>query len=889
MPRATPLQPSLNAGEFGPRMVARTDFAKYPLGCATLENMVPLPQGGATRRPGTMFVAETANSDARSRLIPFEFSTLQAYVIEAGEGAFRFFKDRGRIDAPAVGASVTNGDFTSDIAGWDDRSSGGGAIGHDAVHGRLDLSATGGGGPAHAEQAVATGDTAALHIVRFRVAGAPGDVVDLRIGSSSTGAEIVEETGIGTGWHTRAFTSGVSPFFLQFRHVAAKTVQIDDVGMVDGGAVEIGTPYDTGHIAALKFAQSADTMWICSETHPVYRLTRMSHYAWSLTEVLFSDGPWLSVNATSTTLQPGAASGTGVSLTASATAGINGGAGFAVEDVGRLVRLEHGAAWGHAVIVAVASPTAATIDIKSSFGGTAAVSQWRLGSWSSATGYPRTTAFFEQRLAFAGSTAQPQTFWLSQSGDFENMRPDNGSGEVEDDDSLDYTISADQVNAIRWLAPGQKLFIGTVGGEWLAQSDGPILTPTDIDVKRQTTYGTADIAPQLMRGRMLFLQRAGRKVLEFTFSLEIDNYQALDMTLLADHISTGGFEEMAYQQELDSTLWCVRGDGQLCSLAYQPDQDVIGWSRHVLGGVYQGGAAEVESVSVIPGVNEDELWLICKRTVAGQTRRFVELFAASWQTGGNRAMAAHVDAALCYDDPRVVTAVSAASPVVVTVPAHGVANGDPVRFDGLKGMAEINGQTFTASNVSADTIELTHRETGEAINGTAFGVYIGGGEMRRLQKVFAGLDHLEGETVSVLADGAVQSPQQISGGVITLAEAAGTVIAGLPYTHVYESLKWEAGAVSGTAQGQTKRIHGVTMMLLDSLNARIGPRRGALRPVPFRTGADAMNTAVPLFTGEKYIEFDGDYATDTRVVIEGDDPLPFTILAVAPVIKTNIR
>ena len=65
MPRAAPLQPSLNAGELGPRMVARTDFAKYPLGCATLENMIPLPQGGATRRPGTVFVAESADHETK--------------------------------------------------------------------------------------------------------------------------------------------------------------------------------------------------------------------------------------------------------------------------------------------------------------------------------------------------------------------------------------------------------------------------------------------------------------------------------------------------------------------------------------------------------------------------------------------------------------------------------------------------------------------------------------------------------------------------------------------------------------------------------------------------------------------------------------------------------
>lgn len=889
MPRATPLQPSLNAGELGPRMVARTDFAKYPLGCATLENMIPLPQGGATRRPGTVFVAETRDPDAQPRLLPFQFSTAQSYILEAGDGYFRFYRDRGRIEVAPTDAVIANGDFAAGIAGWDDRSAGTGAIGHDAVNGRLDLAAAGAGNEAHAEQAVATTATGQEHVIRFRVLGAPGDEIRLHVGTSSTGSEVVEDVPFRTGWHTYAFTPTASPFYVQFRNGAAKTLQIDDVSLIDGAPVELGTPYASADLAPLKIAQSADTMWICSRTHPVCKLTRSGHESWSMSEVLFADGPWLAVNATATTLTPSATAGTGITLTASAATGINDGNGFSAADIGRLVRIRYGSAWGHAVITAVPSPTSVTADVKSDFGGTAATAVWRLGAWSGTTGYPGAIAFYEQRLGFAGTTHQPQTFWLSQSGDFENMRPDDGSGSVEDDDALDYTISADQVNAIRWMAPGRKLFMGTVGGEWLVQSDGPLLTPTDIDVKRQTAFGTADVAPQQMRGRMLFLQRAARKVLEFSFSVEVDNYRALDMTLLADHVSAGGFIDMAYQQELDSTLWCVRADGQLCALAYQPDQDVIGWSRQILGGSWQGGAAAVESVAVIPGTGEDEVWVIGKRTIGGATRRYVEVFAAPYASGEDQASACYVDAALRYDDPKPVTGATAANPVVVTAPSHGFAGGDRVRISGIKGMTALNDRVFVLSGVTADTMSLTDRETGDPVDGTLFGTYAAGGQVRRLATAFGGLDHLEGETVSILADGAVHPARTISGGALTLDYPAGTVVAGLPYTHTYRSLKWEAGSATGTAQGQIKRIHGITMILMDALNAHVGADESALRPVPFRGGGDAMDSAVPFFTGEKYVELDGDYATDSRVVIRGDDPVPFTLLAVAPVLKTNTR
>ncbi|KKL64387.1 hypothetical protein LCGC14_2165520, partial [marine sediment metagenome] len=75
-------------------MVARTDFQKYPLACATLENMVPLPQGGAARRPGSRYVAEVKNSSVKPWLVPFEFSTIQAYILEFGNLALRFYKDQ---------------------------------------------------------------------------------------------------------------------------------------------------------------------------------------------------------------------------------------------------------------------------------------------------------------------------------------------------------------------------------------------------------------------------------------------------------------------------------------------------------------------------------------------------------------------------------------------------------------------------------------------------------------------------------------------------------------------------------------------------------------------------------------------------------------------------
>ncbi|HEU02177.1 MAG TPA: hypothetical protein ENH89_17980, partial [Aurantimonas coralicida] len=78
--------------------------------------MVPLPQGGAARRPGSRYVAEVKNSSVKPWLVPFEFSTIQAYILEFGNLALRFYKDQGQITAADITASITNGDFPSGIA-----------------------------------------------------------------------------------------------------------------------------------------------------------------------------------------------------------------------------------------------------------------------------------------------------------------------------------------------------------------------------------------------------------------------------------------------------------------------------------------------------------------------------------------------------------------------------------------------------------------------------------------------------------------------------------------------------------------------------------------------------------------------------------------------------
>jgi len=258
--------------------------------------------------------------------------------------------------------------------------------------------------------------------------------------------------------------------------------------------------------------------------------------------------------------------------------------------------------------------------------------------------FPRCLGFYEERLWFASTRNNPQTKYSTKSGDFEDITTG-----TNDDDAVQYTIAADQVNAIQWLAPGPLLLAGTTGGEWKTGSSvltEPI-TPTNIKVTRETIHGSAWIQPTMVSHAVLFVQKAKRKVRELGYRYEVDRYTAPDLTLLAEHITRGGITgRMAYQQEPNSIVWAVRSDGVLLGLTYQKDQDVVAWHRHITDGA-------VESVACIPSLGRDELWLSVKRTIGGVTKRYIEYMNAE-EVDALEDMF-FVDSGLSYSGPPATT------------------------------------------------------------------------------------------------------------------------------------------------------------------------------------------------------------------------------------------
>jgi hypothetical protein len=595
-----------------------------------------------------------------------------------------------------------------------------------------------------------------------------------------------------------------------------------------GPPYEVATPYtqadlfDANGALRLKFAQSADVLYVAHPSYAPRKITRTGHTAWTISTISFVDGPYLPTNTTSTTFGLSGTSGAGLTLTASSTTGINGGAGFQTTDVGRIVRIKHSNLWGWGVITARASTTSVTITANRAFGAVTATVDWRLGVWSDNTGYPAAVSFYGDRLYWGGATNFPQRIDGSVVGDYENMEPTSfASGSttdntvIADDDALAVTLNANDVNVIKSIGEDEQgLIVFTVGGEWIVRpsNQNEALTPVNIRATRSTAWGTAEVQPVRVGKPHIFVQRAGRKVRELAYVFADDGFKSPDMTIASEHITRPGVIGIAYQSQPQTIVWMVRSDGYLLGMTYDRDQEAIAWHKHRLGGSFGSGIAVVESIAVIPSSagTADQLWMIVKRTINGTTKRYVEYMTPLWDESIGQSDAHFVDSGLRYS---------------------GVATG-----------------------------------------------------------TFSGLGHLEGQSVSILADGGESPARTVASGSITLANnaTAATAIVGLGYNSNMWTERLELQIGGGTIQGKKKRLTEVIVRFWQTLGGQAGPDADNLDTIVFRNSSDPMDSAPPLADGDFGISWAGGYEEEGRIYIRQSQPYPMTILAIIPEMWSDV-
>jgi hypothetical protein len=597
--RASDAQHAFNAGEFSSLLLGRQDVKKYASALFVCLNAIPLTQGAWTRRPGTAFLQQCRHHDKAARVIPFQYSITQTYVLEFGEAYIRFFTNHGVLTKTAQNITAIS-------------------KANPAV-----LTYSGTDSYANGERVYVTGVVGMTQVNNreFKVANvnAGANTFELQDSGSSNVNSLAYDT----------YSSGGS---------------VAEI-------LEVTTAFAETDLAQIRVTQSADTLFIMHPDFPPQKLVRVSATSWTLSDVAFTDGPYDSLNTTATTLTPSAATGSGVTLTASAVTGINNDTGFQATDVGRLIRIREGSTWGYVLVTGYTNTTVVTVTVLSTLTNTNAKVNWRMGIWSDTTGYPACGTFYEDRLFLAGAALYPQRLDGSKTGVYTSFSPSATDGTIADDNAVAYVLNSDDVNAIRWMAANEKgLLVGTSRAEWQvrASTATAALTPTDISARPSSRYGSAEVAPVNAGKTVLFVQRAARKLRELAYLFEIEGFRAPDMTLLSEHITRPSIDELAYQEQPQAIVWGVRGDGVLLGFTYERDQDVIGWHRHELGGQSDDDGLlipVVESVAVVPApdATRDELYVVVQRYVNGGVKRYIEYMSKLWEVEDEQEDAFYVD------------------------------------------------------------------------------------------------------------------------------------------------------------------------------------------------------------------------------------------------------
>lgn len=763
MPRTNFVYTNFTWGELTRKLRARVDFAKFFSGAAEIFNYLVLRHGGVTRRPGTRYVAAAKYTNQCARLVPFQFSVTQAYVIEAGCQYLRFFRNT----APVTNSAGAVVEIATPYAGHD-------LGGLDVVQSGDILYFL------HAEYPARRLERYANDCWRFRVVNFTPPP-SFEFGARPAG-DLVSCALNGAGITIQA--NNCDSFYAA------------DVGREI--VVTAGT--NAGARAGIKTVTNAKEVVanICEPFLTIGGAAFTCSGSWKITE-----SPKANL-----TISDNAPVDKAINLTLS-LAGWRGTVPGPDTDCGRFVLVNN----GMIEITCVTSTTLARGVIRGEAKATTVAESgaWSLEEalWSATNGYPECGDFFDDRFYLPAD----YRFCGSKVGDYENF----GFGNL-DDDAVIFGINSKSINRVRALVGARQLQIFTAGAEYVATggSDKPIVA-SNVSVSSETTYGSGDVTPIRVGDVTLFVTRSGRHLREFAIRPDTvsDAYVAPDLLDLADHLVTRRVPTdadptivgLAYQQEPESRLWAWRSDGTLLVCTLERAENVVAWSRLVTGPdalgltcdtrLFVPAKGRFESVAVIPHPdgNREQVWTLVRREINGQVQRYIEVFD---------------DAGLNY----------------------GALNTDA---------------TYTCSQTTACT-------------------------------TFVGLGHLEGETVKVVANGAVLPDVVVRDGNVTLSFAATKVEIGLGYDSRLMTLEPEIQTDEGSTLGLKKRWSELVIRFLDTLGAKFGTGDHQ-DTIPFRLTTDPMGSAPPLFTGDKRLQTLGWGCA--QVVVLQTQPLPSTVLAIA--------
>lgn len=799
------IQANFSKGELSPLLGSRNDVDFWSASLYECVNFHVLTHGGLRRRSGTRFVAQVANSAQAARLFPFKFSETQSYVLALNNGFIRFLALRGVVGAPyQIAHTWASADLDRlSYTQFNDAA----YFAHKSYHPRKLLragdtdwsliNAIFKDGP-YLEPPLTTVSTLTPGGYGSAIPKMTSDTAPSGVVSGEVGAWVVFDKDSTTEFHKGSrfgtivytFPGGTTKVADAYYLIASRTdASYTPVAWTFEG-------FDGSNWITLD-TRSSESGWSSGERR-FYEFTNTTafsayRFVWTASNGLDSAISELGVHESGDTMPA-------FTLTANTAANINNGVGFQTSDVGRAIRLlGSDGKWRDAVIVSRVTGLQVTIRLfDQALPDLSPIQRFRLGAFSTYSGYPGSVTLFNERLMWARTNAEPVSVFGSKQGNFEEY---GVSDPLVGTDGLKITLISSNMNEIQWLTDDEDLITGSAGQ---IRSIGPAdktvsFSATNITQRKGPTSGADSLQPLSIGGVTLYAGAGATKIRELVLG-DQGRYVAPELSLIGEHFFKSGIVDWAFCERPDPTIYCVVANGELISVTYDREQRVVGFARHQIAG------GSVESVSVIPGVEAgfDDVYLVVRRTINGSTVRYIEVLERP--------------------------------------------------FDG-----------------DIDTVE------------DAFNVDCGLSYSGAAITTVTGLSHLEGETVDVLADGNVVRDLVVSGGQITLPDAAEKISVGLRYKSRAVTLPLAGPQQDGTLFGRRRTVIGAAVDVLYSGAIRVG-NYGSDNWTPptyeqiLKDGDILFGSPVQLTTGFVRCEIEGSWAEgDGKIVMETEDPLPLLV------------
>ena len=754
---------AFNAGELSRKIDGRSDLKMYETGCRDLDNFYVLFGGGVERRSGTEFVAKTkgtagsgaSNGDKKVKLIPFDFSADTNFIIEVGVGYIRVYNSDG--------SQVSDGSISGITIPY--------------TESELDTI-----------QFIRRFDTLILTHENHE----PIKIVRDTIAPTFVASEI----------------EYVYPPLLDQNITATTITPSATTGSITLTAS--ASLFESGHVNSIWAIDQIRTSGQRTVTHTssATGVTNTSELDVSFSNFsVTTSGTWKG----SVILQRDINDGNGfvdfvvLGNTSGGTSANFSFSSSVAQDGNTQIRVQHDldsssggtieitittdslAQKGLVKITGFTSATQVNATVVSDLGSTNATTNWSEAAFSDARKFPVAAEFYQNRLFFTGSQAEPATVFGSVSGDIYNFLTGTTS-----DMAIKRTV--DTPEEAQYLIAKGDLFMGTDGGTVSINSvdKDALVTASNINTQIQNSYGSANVQAVVANDVVVYVQRNALKLRELIYSREANVFVGNDLNILSEDITKGsdnlGITEMFVQKNPEQIIWCIKNDGTACILTYDRMQKLMGWSNITTTGTIISGAT-------IPASGEDLVYLCVNRGTNASPIYCIEKFAT------RSSLDFYVD----------------------------------------------SGVKATGSNITS----------------------------------VSGLNHLEGKTVQVIADGNFHSTQTVSSGAISIDKQSSTIIAGLSFTSTLRPMPLEPQLVGRLSQSRVKAVSKIIVRFLNTKGAQVGEQGNQLTNFPVLKTTDPAGQAITLKTGQQRFFVGSNYEREKVIEVKQDLPYPMTVLSIA--------